>query len=256
MLEAAGLRHEGDRIRLKGFDRPIRLNHDRALPSDAKILGVTFTRKGRHWYAGFTVETTEVVAVTSPAGEAVGGDLGVEALLTLSTGERIPNARPASRRERERERVSARLAREHSLVVLEDLRIRNMIRSAAGTVEEPGTNVRQKRGLNRSILDAGWGKLVQFVRYKAERAGGGLICVDARGTSQECRRCKAVVAKPLSLRWHSCPCGLDEHRDVNSARVLRDRGLAVKAASEGGQPLGDANVGRRAVRRPGTLLAA
>ncbi|MEE9483186.1 MULTISPECIES: RNA-guided endonuclease InsQ/TnpB family protein [Methylobacterium] len=279
LLEATGLRHEGDRIRLKGFDRPIHLNHDHALPSDAKILGVTFTRKGRHWYVGFTVETTEVVATTTPVGEAVGGDLGVEALLTLSTGERIPNVRPASRREREipvsrralarcrkgsnrrrkvkarlarqlrvvantrdqhLDRVSARLAREHSLVVLEDLRIRNMTRSAAGTVDEPGTNVRQKRGLNRSILEAGWGKLVQFVRYKAIRAGGELICVDARNSSQACRRCKAVAAKPLSLRRHLCPCGLDEHRDVNSAGVLRDRGLAVKAASEGGQPLGDA----------------
>ncbi|AWB24308.1 hypothetical protein DA075_28380 [Methylobacterium currus] len=109
-----------------------------------------------------------------------------------------------------------------------------MTRSAAGTVEEPGTNVAQKRGLNRSILDAGWGKLVQFVRYKAARAGGELVCVDARNSSQECRRCKAVAAKPLSLRRHVCPCGLDEHRDVNSAGVIRDRGLAVKAASEGG----------------------
>jgi putative transposase len=135
-------------------------------------------------------------------------------------------------------RVSARLAREHALVVLEDLRIRNMTRSIAGTVEEPGTNVAQKRGLNRSILDAGWGKLVQFVRYKAARAGGELICVDARGTSQECRRCGAVVPKPLSLRQHVCPCGLDEHRDVNSAGVIRDRGLAAKAASEGAAPRG------------------
>ncbi len=162
----------------------------------------------------------------------------------------------ANTREQHLHRVSGRLAREHPLVVPEDLRIRNMTRSAAGTVEEPGTNVAQKRGLNSSILDAGWGKLVQFVRYKAERAGGWLICVDSRGTSQECRRCGAVAAKPLSLRRHVCPCGLDEHRDVNSAGVIRDRGLAVKAASEGGQPLGDADVGRRAVRRPGTLAAA
>ncbi|MEG9457892.1 MAG UNVERIFIED_CONTAM: transposase [Methylobacterium ajmalii] len=144
----------------------------------------------------------------------------------------------ANTRDQHLHRVSARLAREHALVVLEDLRIRNMTRSIAGTVEEPGTNVAQKRGLNRSILDAGWGKLVQFVRYKAARAGGELICVDARGTSQECRRCGAVVPKPLSLRQHVCPCGLDEHRDVNSAGVIRDRGLAAKAASEGGSPSG------------------
>ena len=295
LLEANGIRHEGDRIRLKGMDRPIRLNHDRPLPSDARILGVTFTLKGRHWYVGFTVETAEVVLATPPAGEAVGGDLGVEALLTLSTGERIPNLRPASRREREirvsrralarcrkgskrrrkvkarlgrqlravanarhqhLHRVSARIAHGHRLVVLEDLRIRNMTRSAAGTVDEPGTNVAQKRGMNRSILDAGWGRLVQMTRYKAERAGGELVCVDARNTSQECRRCGAVVAKPLSLRRHLCECGLDEHRDVNAAGAILARGLAAIAAGEGGQPLGGANAGRQAERRPGTLLAA
>ncbi len=103
LLEAAGLRHEGDRIRLKGFDRPIRLNHDRALPSDAKILGVTFTRKGRHRYVGFTVETNEVVAATPPAGEAVGGDLGVEALphperpTSLASRARDPGVPPGAR---------------------------------------------------------------------------------------------------------------------------------------------------------------
>ncbi|MCJ2014162.1 RNA-guided endonuclease InsQ/TnpB family protein [Methylobacterium sp. J-076] len=295
LLEVAGLRIDGDRLRLKGMDRPIRMNPDRPLPADARILGVTFTRTGRDWHVAFTVETTEVVASEAPTGEAVGGDLGVEALLTLSNGERIPNVRPASRRAREirvsrralarcrkgsnrrrkvkarlarqlrhvadardthLHRVSARLTREHPLIVLEDLRIANMTRSAAGTVAEPGTNVSQKRGLNRSILDAGWGRLVWMVRYKAARAGGEMVLVDARGSSQECRDCGAVAAKPLSLRRHRCPCGLDVHRDVNAAGVLLARGLAAKAAGEGGRPLGDANVGRRAVRRPGTLLAA
>ena len=66
LLEATGLRHEGDRIRLKGIDRPIRLNHDRPLPSDARVLGVTFTKEGGHWYVGFTVETVEVMARPRP----------------------------------------------------------------------------------------------------------------------------------------------------------------------------------------------
>jgi len=295
LLEATGLRHEGDRIRLKGMDRSIRLNRDRPLPADARILGVTFTKAAGHWYVGFTVETTEVMAGTHSGGEAIGADLGVEALLTLSDGERIPNLRPASRREREirisrralarcrkgsarrrkvrarlacqlravantrdthLHRVSARLAREHPLIVLEDLRIANLTRSAAGTVAEPGTNVAQKRGLNRSILDAGWGSLVGMVRYKAVRAGGELILVDARDTSRECRDCGRVEAKPLSLRRHTCDCGLDVHRDVNAAGVILARGLAARAAGEGGQPLGGGNVGPRAVRRTGTLLAA
>ena len=105
-------------------------------------------------------------------------------------------------------------------------------------------------------MDAGWSELARMVRYKAERAGGELVLVEARGTSQECSGCGEAVPKPLSERRHRCGCGLDLHRDVNAARVILARGLAAMAASEGGPPLGDANVGRRAVRRPGTLLAA
>jgi putative transposase len=131
-----------------------------------------------------------------------------------------------------------------------------MTRSAAGSVEDTGTHVAQKRGLNRAILDAGWGELARMIRYKAERAGGEIVLVEARGTSVECSGCGAAVPKVLSERRHRCGCGLDLHRDVNAARVILARGLAAKAASEGGLPLGDANVGRWAVRCPGTLLVA
>lgn len=294
LLEACGVRMESGRLHLKGMDRGIRLNHDRPLPGDARILGVTFTRREGHWFVSFVVETQEVVAAShAGAAEAVGVDIGVEALATLSTGERIPNLRPASRREREIRRsrraltrcrkgsnrrrkvraklarqlakvadvrqnhlhqVSAALAKEHSLIVMERLSVASMTRSAAGTMEKPGTNVEQKRGLNRSILDAGWSELARMVRYKAERAGGELVLVEARGTSVECSGCGEAVPKPLSKRQHRCSCGLDLHRDVNAARVILARGLAARATSEGGPPLGDANVGRRAVRRPGTLL--
>lgn len=222
LLEQDGLRVGGDRIRLKGMDRPIRLYPDRALPEDARILCATFTRKAGHWFLGLTFKSADVVAPVHPGVEPVGCDLGVEALLTLSNGERVPNVRPMSRREREirvsrralarckrgskRRRkvkaalarklrkvanvrsthlhqVSARLTGEHPLIVMEDLRIANMTRSASGTVEEPGKNVAQKRGLNRSILDAGWGRLTGMIAYKAERAGGELLRVDARYSS-------------------------------------------------------------------------
>ncbi|WP_438346696.1 zinc ribbon domain-containing protein [Methylorubrum populi] len=140
-------------------------------------------------------------------------------------------------------RVSPRLAREHSLIVLEDLCILNMTRLAAGTVKEPDTNDVRKRNSNRPIPNAGLGMLVQFVRYKVVGTGGESICIDARGTSQECRQCRAVAAKPLSLRRYLCPCRLDEHRDVNSVGVFRDRGPAMKAAGEG-------SARRRRQRRP------
>jgi putative transposase len=296
LLEASGIRLEGDRLRLKGMGRGIRLNHDRPLPQDAKLLSVVFTRRERHWFVSLLVETAEVAAGTHDAAhDAVGVDLGVEALATLSTGDRVPNIRPASRREGEIRRsrraltrckkgsnrrrkvraklrrlvarvanarqnhlhqVSAALTKTYGFIAMERLSVTNMTRSAAGTVEEPGTHVAQKRGLNRAILDAGWGELTRMVRYKAERAGGEVVLVEARGTSVECSGCGAAVPKELSERRHRCGCGLDLHRDVNAARVILARGLAARSAGEGGPPLGGANVGRQAVRRPGTLLVA
>lgn len=88
LLEASGIRLNGGRLFLKGMDRGIRLNHDRPLPQDAQLLGVVFTRRECHWFVSFLLETTEVVPAGHAAtNDAVGIDLGVEALATLSTGD-------------------------------------------------------------------------------------------------------------------------------------------------------------------------
>ena len=142
-----------------------------------------------------------------------------------------------------------RLARSHRLIVVETLSIRNMTRSAAGTVGEPGTNVAAKAGLNRSILDASMGRFLHYLRYKAERAGGA---VRAAGTSQTCSGCGAKALKRLAERRHRCGCGLELHRDVNAARTILQRG----ASAEGVQPLGQPNVADRGMRAAGTLLTA
>jgi putative transposase len=70
--------------------------------------------------------------------------------------------------------------------VFEDLKIANMTRSARGTLEEPGSRVAQKAGLNREILAASWGGFISMVAYKAEDAGRELIVVNPKGTSQRC----------------------------------------------------------------------
>ena len=212
------------------------------------------------------------------------------------TFDHIFNAKPRTRRERElriaqralarcrkgssrRRKVKARIARIHertanhrtthlhqqsealarrfSTIFVEKLKIRNMTRSAAGTVADPGKNVRQKSGLNREILDAGWGRFIEFLRYKAERAGGTVINVDPKWTSQLCSNCSTLVRKPLKKREHACPaCDLEVHRDVNAARNIRARGLAASAASRGVIAPGEPNVAGCGERAPGTLLAA
>ncbi len=110
LLEISGLRLDlqHDRIRLKGTDRPIQLCPDRSLPKDARLLGATFTRAGRGWYLALTFDSTDVVAAEHAQ---PGCAVGVEALVTLSTGERIANRRPAARREREIRRSRRALAR-------------------------------------------------------------------------------------------------------------------------------------------------
>ena len=165
--------------------------------------------------------------------------------------------RIANHRDTHLHQQSAVISQCFSVIIVEKLKVKNMTRSAAGTVDEPGTNVRQKAGLNASILDAGLGRFVQMLHYKAERAGGVVLDVDPRWTSQICSGCGDIVPKPLRQRQHSCPaCGLEVHRDVNAARNIRARGLAALAASGGVVAPGELNVAGCGVRAPGTLLPA
>ena len=128
----------------------------------------------------------------------------------------------ASRRHDWCHHVSRELA--GSTVVLEDLKTRTMTRSARGTVENPGTNVRAKAGLNRVILATGWGALERMLRYKAPR----VVLVAAHHTSQTCHGCGHVDTNSrVSQSFFRCTaCGRQDHADRNAARNIRRRGLA------------------------------
>jgi len=116
------------------------------------------------------------------------------------------------------------LLRGADVVAVENLQIANMTRSAKGTVDEPGTKVAQKSGLNRAILDAGWGGFLTILENKGEQLGREVVRVAPQGTSQECSGCGATVPKALSVRVHDCPhCGLVLDRDVNAARNIEKR---------------------------------
>ena len=84
--------------------------------------------------------------------------------------------------------------------MLEDLQVRNMSRSAKGTVEEPGKNV-AKAGLNKAILDQGWGMFRHMLEYKQHWRGGEVIAVNPRYTSQTCPEwaCRQRESRPTSL---------------------------------------------------------
>lgn len=208
--------------------------------------------------------------VTLPSGPAIGIDLGVAQSVTMSDGtvahfpvpteqelgkaarlqRRVSRRRKGSRRReraqqaynRFRRRLVQRridamhktttiLAKNHGLVVLEDLAVRNMTTSAAGTLDAPGTNVRAKAGLNRSILAQAFGEFRRQLAYKSAWYGSRLVVVPAHHTSQRCARCGHTSAANRTTRAHfACvACGHRDNADHNAALNILAAGIAATA---------------------------
>ena len=121
-----------------------------------------------------------------------------------------------------------------------------MTRSARGTVDAPGRSVRQKSGLNRAILDKGWGLVIEQLRYKCPQYGSVLVEVPARNTSLQCAACgwTSPDNRPLRAIFLCTRCGHADHADTNAAINIRERGID-KLALTGGQP----GIGRKASKR-------
>ena len=126
--------------------------------------------------------------------------------------------------------VSGDLAARFGTICLEDLAIRNMTKSAKGSRERPGRNVRAKSGLNRAILSTGWGVLGRMLEYKAHR----VVRVPPQYTSRTCRRCGYVSAasRKTQAKFECVSCGCAGNADVNAAfNILA---LGNGAAGRGG----------------------
>lgn len=126
---------------------------------------------------------------------------------------------------------SFELARRHAVIALEDLNVANMSRSAAGTKDAPGNNVKAKAGLNRAILDQGWSAFQGMLAYKLQANGGQLIAVSPAYTSQRCRACRFTHAdnRQTQVRFQCLKCGHSDHADVNAAKNILAAGHAVYA---------------------------
>ncbi|MHB2205199.1 RNA-guided endonuclease InsQ/TnpB family protein [Methylobacterium sp. CM6257] len=140
--------------------------------------------------------------------------------------------RLANRRRDRTHQVTAQLVHKHAIIVTEDLAIRTLTRSARGTAEEPGRQVRQKAGLNRAILDTAPGSFLSQLACKAEEAGSRLVLVDPRKhrPSQTCPVSGLVRKKSLGERTHVLPDGRVITRDQASAWVLWTIGQELAAA--------------------------
>ncbi len=260
----------------------VRFRWSRQVPDGLRSYRVTRDRAGR-WHVAFAVAPEPVDGPGT--GEVVGIDRGVAVSAALSTGEMLTvpgltgiesarlrrlqrklaravrgsarrgkvktamaklRAREADRRKDWCEKVSTCVARRFDLIRVEDLDIRGMTRSAKGTVDAPGRNVRAKAGLNREIRRSGWGLLV---RRLEDKAPGRVEKVCSAYTSQRCSACGHTAAESReSQALFACvACGYACNADVNAARNIA-AGHAVTA--RGGD--GDA----RPVNREPQLLAS
>ena len=128
-------------------------------------------------------------------------------------------------------RLTRKIVKDHGKwLAVEDLDIQSMTASAAGTLDRSGCQVKQKSGLNRSILDQNWGTFITQLDDKAASAGGQLVRVDPTHTTQQCSSCGGLPDKPLTLndRWYQCThCGYRDDRDVNASKNVLLKGLAL-----------------------------
>jgi putative transposase len=241
----------------------VRFRWSRAVPAGVKSYRMTRDRAGR-WHIAFTAIPAPIPAPDN--GQVAGIDRGVAVSAALSTGEllhapglttrertrlrrlerRLARARRGSnRRGRMRlaiarlrarqtdrrkdwaEKTSTSIARRFDVNRVEDLKIAKMTRSAKGTRESPGRNVRAKAGLNREILRSGWGLLV---RRLEEKAPGRVEKISPAFTSQRCSACGQVDARSREsqARFVCTACAYAGNADVNAARNIA-AGHAVTA---------------------------
>jgi IS605 OrfB family transposase len=121
-------------------------------------------------------------------------------------------------------KISTAISQNHAMVCIEDLQVQNMSKSAAGSSETPGRQVRAKAGLNKSILDQGWFEFRRQLEYKLSWNGGELILVPPRDTSRRCPECNCVSAqnRQTQERFACIECGFEEHADrVGAINILR-----------------------------------
>ncbi len=261
-----------------------------ALKLVGKVKSITVSREGNHWFASVLCEI-EMADPKPVQGRAIGVDLGVAQAMTTSTGEVLTVLGMTKAEERRKARLQRSLARKtkgsqnrskarkrlaesqvritrrrrdaihkatthlsknHGLVVVEDLRVKTMTASAEGTLETPGKHVAQKAGLNRVILDKGFGEIRRQLGYKCRWYGSKLVAVNPAYTSQRCFVCGHTEAgnRPSQAVFRCLTCGHAENADVNAAKNILAAGLAATAEGPSAAACGAMPLGGRRSRNP------
>ncbi|MGW0735655.1 RNA-guided endonuclease InsQ/TnpB family protein [Streptomyces sp. NPDC002851] len=243
-------------------------------PLGGEVRSATVSRKGGQWHISFLVDDqVQTPKRHAMPGAAVGVDRGVKVAAVTSDGEFFDRtfitdgesvryrklqqklARSKRGSKNWRKAVTAmrrimgrvsdrradfcsftanRITARNAVVVLEDLKTRNMTASASGTVTEPGVNVAQKRGLNRAILNKGWHRLELALNSAARYTGSRIIKVNPAYTSQTCNRCGHVAPENRKSQavFECTACGHRDNADVNGAKNTLGAGQALSACGD------------------------
>lgn len=236
------------------------------------IKNATISRRGLHWFV--SIQTEREVQPTGPGAKSmIGIDLGINKFAVLSNGTEFKPAnslkiklnrlafeqRGLARKQKGSNnfkkhkkkiskihtkiadvrldylhKTSTTISKNHACVVLEDLKVTNMSKSAKGDIENPNKCVKAKSGLNRSILDQGWHTFRTLLQYKLNELGGELVLVDAKYTSQRCSCCGHTSSDNRTTQARFCctHCGHTENADHNAARNILAAGHAVLACGD------------------------
>jgi putative transposase len=239
---------------------------------------ITLSASGGKWYA--SIQTVREVEQPVPSATgAVGIDMGIARFATLSDGSFVAplnsfkeheaqlrrSQRALSRKtqfsqnwrkaKRRVQRIHTRIgncrrdflhkattliSKNHAMVCIEDLQVRNMSRSAKGSAEQAGKHVRAKSGLNKSILDQGWSEFRRQLQYKMNWNGAMLVAAPPHNTSRTCPDCDRVAAenRPTQAHFKCVGCGYENHADVVGAINVLARGHRVAACGGEGSGLG------------------
>ena len=231
-------------------DIPIEMHR---APPEGRVKTCTVEREGDRWYAVLTYEVADPESPPSTAPQKPAGvDLGISSLATLSTGEKTEppkflqkaekrlkvaqrdlsrkvkgsanwhrqnvrvqrcHAKVRDQRRDFAHKLTTRWAVTYDLIAFEDMDLRNHMQGA----------------FPKPTADAGWGILRQFSAYKERNRSGRYVEVPTKGTTQTCSGCGRLHDPPLTLkdRVYNCPCGLRLDRDINAARNVVARALAI-----------------------------
>jgi putative transposase len=233
------------------------------------VKNITVSRRNGKWLV--SIQTERVVDErVSTASSAIGIDVGIVRFATISDGTPIEplhrfkkhqyrlrryqrrmsrkkkfsnnwnkakarvqkiHAEIANARKDFLHKTTTTISKNHAMVVMEDLEVRNLSRSSRGTSDQPGKNVRQKAGLNRWILDQGWSEFRRQLEYKMLWKGGVLLAVPAQNTSRTCPHCGHVAKenRKTQAKFECVECGHNDNADVVGAINILERGHRLLA---------------------------